>query len=61
MDKYLVISGVDEPAVVVGPFPERFNALRNFPLPAGYDTAQSFYTREEAEEEAEWMRSGKVW
>lgn len=54
MDRYLVIFGLDEPAVVVGPFPEGFNALKDFPLPAGYDTAESFATRQEAEESAEW-------
>ena len=55
-DQYLVISGPEVPAVVVGPFPEGFHALREFPLPAGYDSASSHPTREEAEGEAEWFR-----
>ncbi len=54
MDRYLVIYSPDYPAVVVGPFPEGFNALRDFELPPGYDTASSHATREEAESEAEW-------
>jgi hypothetical protein len=54
MDRYLVITGIEEPAVVVGPFPPGFNALKDFPLPAGYDTASSHETREEAEKEAQW-------
>jgi hypothetical protein len=54
MDRYLVITGIDVPAVVVGPFPQGFNALKDFPLPPGYDTASSHETREEAEKEAQW-------
>ena len=54
MDRYLVIVGDTEPAVVVGPFPEGFNPLKNFPIPPGYHTATAFPTREEAESEAEW-------
>ena len=55
-DRYLVITGQEVTAVVVGPFPEGFYALMEFPLPAGYDSATSHPTREEAEAEAEWYR-----
>jgi len=55
MDRYLVIIGSDEPAVVVGPFPQGYDALKEFILPQGYDTAFSHETREEAEKEAQWF------
>jgi len=54
MERYLVISGTMH-AVVVGPFPEGFDALKDFPLPPGYDTASSHETREDAEKEAQWF------
>lgn len=56
-DQYLVISGPEVPAVVVGPFPEGFYALMEFALPVGYDSATSHPTREEAEAEAEWYQA----
>lgn len=57
-DAYLVISGLDVPAVAVGPFPEGYDALREFALPPGYDTAESFATEQEADDAVAWHR---VW
>lgn len=56
-EPYLVIYGIDVPAVVVGPFPDGYDALREFDLPSGYDTAESHATRDAADSAVAWFRS----
>lgn len=58
-DKYLVLCGGPEPAVVVGPFPEGYDALRLFNVPAPYTTAVGCESLEDAVEEAAWYRGPK--
>lgn len=56
VDRYLVILGAEEPALVVGPFQEGKNPL-DFPLPIGFDTAIAHETLESAMEEANFLNT----